>query len=52
MRNGDDVISIFGRRLVSEGVRGLYPSFDITPPSLIRGIATDKGLFENFTELA
>ena len=52
MRNGDDVISIFGRRLVSKEVRGLYPSFDITPPSLIRGIATDKGLFENFAELA
>ena len=46
MRDGDDVVYIFGKPLVREGVRGLYPSFDITPPSLIKGIATEKGLFE------
>ena len=46
MRDGSDVICIFGKRLVQEGVYGLYPSFDITPPSLIQGIATEKGLFK------
>jgi len=46
MRNGEDVLSIFGRRLALENVHGLYPSFDITPPNLIKGIATEKGLFK------
>ena len=46
MRDGNDVVSIFGRRLVCDGVHGLYPSFDITPPALIKGIATEKGLFK------
>lgn len=30
----------------AEGVKGLYPSFDITPPKLITGIVTDKGTYE------
>lgn len=29
-----------------EGVKGLYPSFDITPPSLISTIVTDKGPYK------
>lgn len=28
-----------------EGVKGLYPSFDVVPPHLISGIITDKGIY-------
>ena len=26
-------------------VRGIYPSFDVTPPHLISGVVTDKGVY-------
>jgi len=29
-------------------VKGIYPSFDITPPSRISGIVTDKGVFSPY----
>jgi S-methyl-5-thioribose-1-phosphate isomerase len=32
-------------RTAVEGVEGYYPAFDITPPELITGIVTDRGLF-------
>jgi methylthioribose-1-phosphate isomerase len=28
-----------------DGVKGYYPSFDITPPHLVSGVVTDKGIF-------
>ena len=31
-----------------DGVRGYYPSFDITPPHLISGVVTDKGIFSAY----
>ena len=31
-----------------DGVCAIYPSFDITPPSLISGIVTDKGVFSPY----
>ncbi|NLL81662.1 MAG: s-methyl-5-thioribose-1-phosphate isomerase [Tissierellia bacterium] len=31
-----------------EGVKGLYPAFDITPPHLCSGVVTDKGVFSPF----
>ena len=34
-----------GQRLTMEGVSGYYPAFDITPPKLISGVVTDKGVF-------
>ncbi|HPF18764.1 MAG: s-methyl-5-thioribose-1-phosphate isomerase [Bacillota bacterium] len=33
-------------KLTLEGVKGYYPAFDITPPELITGIATVKGLMK------
>lgn len=30
----------------AEGVKAIYPSFDITPPELITGFVTDKGLYK------
>ena len=37
-----------GLKHTMEGVKGLYPSFDITPPHLISGIITDKGIFSPY----
>jgi methylthioribose-1-phosphate isomerase len=33
-------------RTAVEGIEGYYPAFDITPPELITGIVTDRGVFE------
>ena len=30
----------------AKGVKAIYPSFDITPPELIDGFVTDKGIFK------
>ena len=30
-------------------VKGIYPSFDITPPHLISGVVTDKGIYTPYT---
>lgn len=40
------VIESLGTQLVMEGVKGYYPAFDVTPPELVSGIVTDKGIFE------
>lgn len=45
MRNGNDVLNFMGIKTTKEGVKGLYPAFDITPPKLVTGIATDKGVY-------
>lgn len=45
-RNENEVLDVLGQRITMDGVRALYPAFDITPPELITGIVTDKGIFE------
>lgn len=37
-----------GVKTVMEGVKGYYPAFDITPPTLCSGVVTDKGIFSPF----
>ena len=32
-----------------QGVKGFYPAFDITPPKLVDGIVTDKGILSPYT---
>ena len=34
-----------GTRTTMEGVKGYYPAFDITPPKLVDGVVTEKGIF-------
>jgi methylthioribose-1-phosphate isomerase len=46
MRSGDALLYCGGERTAPQGVKGLYPSFDITPPSLVNAIVTDRGVFE------
>lgn len=48
MRDGDFVLQAMGVRTAMEGVKGLYPSFDITPPELVSGIVTNKGIYSAY----
>ncbi len=44
-RDGREVLHLAGQRTAVEGIDALYPAFDITPPHLIAGIVTDRGVF-------
>lgn len=50
-RNPESVLESLGQKIVMEGVKGYYPAFDITPPELVTGVVTDKGVFSSY-ELA
>jgi len=43
-RNIEEVIIINEKRMAPEGINVLNPAFDITPPELITGIITERGL--------
>jgi methylthioribose-1-phosphate isomerase len=43
-RDQREVLSIGGRRFAPRGVGALNPAFDITPPELVTGIVTDRGV--------
>ena len=47
-RNPDFVLQAMGVRTAAPGVQGYYPSFDITPPSLISGVVTDLGIYSPY----
>ena len=48
MRDPDFVLQAMGVRTAAEGVKGYYPSFDITPPHLVSGVATDRGIYSPY----
>ena len=39
------VLQAMGVATVMDGVKGYYPSFDVTPPTLVRGVVTDWGVY-------
>jgi methylthioribose-1-phosphate isomerase len=43
-RDPREVLSIGGRRFAPRNVEALNPAFDITPPELVTGIVTDRGV--------
>lgn len=47
-RDPSQVLKFFDIQITKEGVKGYYPSFDITSPDLISGIVTDKGIFSAY----
>ncbi len=47
-RDPDEVTEFRGVKTTLEGVKGYYPAFDITPPKLISGVVTDKGIFSPY----
>ena len=44
-RDPEFVLQAMGVRTAAFGVKGYYPAFDITPPSLVSGVVTDRGVF-------
>ena len=48
MRDPAFTLQAMGVRTAAEGVKGYYPAFDLTPPHLISGIVTDRGVFSPF----
>jgi len=48
LRDPEFVLQAMGVRTAMEGVKGYYPSFDITPPHLVSGVVTDRGIMSPF----
>lgn len=48
MRDPEFVLQAMGVRTAMEGVKGWYPSFDITPPHLVSGVVTDNGVYSPY----
>lgn len=47
-RDASEVMELLGTKVTMDGVGAYYPAFDITPPSLVSGIVTDKGVYSSF----
>ena len=47
-RDPDFVLQAMGVKTAMDGVKGFYPSFDITPPHLVSGVVTNKGIFSAY----
>jgi methylthioribose-1-phosphate isomerase len=45
-RSVDEVVKVGSKRVAPKGVRIFNPAFDMTPPELITGIITEKGVLE------
>ena len=45
-RSVEEVVKIGGKRIAPKGVRVFNPAFDLTPPNLITGIITEKGVLK------
>jgi methylthioribose-1-phosphate isomerase len=45
-RASDEVTHFGGSHVAPEGVRVFNPAFDVTPPRLIRGLITDRGVIQ------
>ncbi len=48
LRDGEFTLQAMGVRTAAKGVKGYYPAFDITPPELVTGIVTDKGIYSPY----
>lgn len=48
MRDHNLVLESMGTRIGKKGIKGYYPAFDITPPHLISGVVTNKGIFSPY----
>ncbi len=48
MRDPEFALQAMGVRTAAQGVKGYYPAFDITPPELVAGVVTDRGIYSPF----
>jgi len=44
MRDGSEVTGIGDKKTAPDGIGVINPAFDMTPPELITGIITEKGV--------
>jgi methylthioribose-1-phosphate isomerase len=44
MRKGSEVTGIGDKKTAPDGINVINPAFDMTPPELISGIITEKGV--------
>ena len=47
-RDPQRVLEAMGVKTARDGVKGYYPAFDITPPELVTGVVTDRGILSPF----
>ncbi|MBQ7638418.1 MAG: s-methyl-5-thioribose-1-phosphate isomerase [Clostridia bacterium] len=45
-RDPEFSLQAMGVRTAASGVKGYYPAFDVTPPELVCGVVTDRGIFD------
>jgi methylthioribose-1-phosphate isomerase len=43
-RRADELLKIGKKRIAAKGVRAFNPAFDVTPPELVTGIVTERGV--------
>ena len=48
LRDPELVLHALDTKITMQGVKGYYPAFDVTPPKLISGIVTDRGILPAF----
>ena len=48
LRDPSFALQAMGVPTAAEGVKGYYPAFDMTPPSLISGVVTDLGIYSPY----
>lgn len=48
MRDPNFVLQAMGTPTANPNVKGYYPAFDITPPELVAGVATDQGILSPY----
>lgn len=46
LRDPAFVLEAMGVKTARDGVKGYYPAFDVTPPELVTGVVTDRGIFD------
>lgn len=45
-RDPKEIFEFNGKRISPIGIKGYYPAFDCTPPELVEGIITEKGIYK------
>ncbi|KXA90659.1 hypothetical protein AKJ62_00345 [candidate division MSBL1 archaeon SCGC-AAA259D14] len=45
MRDPKEITQIRGIRIAPEEIDAFYPAFDCTPPELVKGVVTEKGIY-------
>lgn len=48
MRDPEYIFEFGHEKLALKGVKGYYPTYDITPPNLVSGVVTDCGVFSPY----